>query len=119
MAGIATTNHENAGSAGILPVFLWAFLWKCAFKEATSIVGRYTSKAQLGLPSDAEEVSGRLSATTAFVLRADQAETTSPCALISRLSTRRTHGKVRITDGMKTISPHKATTTAAAPRNPK
>jgi len=34
MVGSATTKHENACSAGILPVFLRAFSKECAFIQA-------------------------------------------------------------------------------------
>jgi|GEM_PF-1057902 len=65
MARIATTNHENAvKNTGKMPA-LPAFSHKCAFKEVNLVVGRYASGTQLGLPSEAEEVSGRLTAWTA------------------------------------------------------
>jgi len=52
MATNATTKHENAGSAGILPVFLRAFSYEWILAQEVLAGARYASEA--------EEASGRL-----------------------------------------------------------
>jgi len=52
MARSATTNRENAGSAGILPVFVWAFSWEYAIELVRRPNG---SAASNGTPDFASE----------------------------------------------------------------
>jgi hypothetical protein len=65
-------NNSPKPSPSVAPTsgrLVWRFSWKCALKEVAIPGGRHASEAKSGLLSEAEEASGRLTASTTHLLK--------------------------------------------------